>query len=299
MSAYRVATVALGDGRQVRHVRGWGQRVDHDRAILRRKTTRTGAESLGRAAVYPAHMPSVALALEDFVPVILSAVGLAMVTRMIRRFDRNAGHWAAVGTLLVVVGGLSRASWKLIMAGGGPDLVPLFLALYVFLATGYLLVVMATWRGFLAANGGRGRVPAWLPALVALALLVPLTAILASAGGRILPLLWLFVATAGAIVTSLLLARWARRAGRPGIAWLFIVSLAVTIVLNGLARAESQPEALQWVEQLLNTATQGAFLVAAIGLERATRRASTGALRAANSPIGKQPISESLASTLD
>ena len=237
-------------------------------------------------------MPSLALALEDFVPVILTAVGLAFVVRMIRREDDHAAHWAAVGTLLIVAGGLSRATWKLIVAAGGPDIVPLFLALYVFLATGYLLFVMALWRGWQASNGRRARVPTWLPAAVVLAVLLPVTAILAPAGGRILPLLWLFGATVGSIVTSLLLARWARGIGRPALGWLFLVSMVVTVVLNGLARAENQSEALQWVEQLLNTVNQGTFLVAAIGLERATRRQADRADRIVATPGAERGLAD-------
>jgi hypothetical protein len=95
-------------------------------------------------------------------------------------------------------------------------------------------------------------------------------------GGRILPLLWLFTATSGSVVTSLLLARWARGIGRPGLGWLFIVSMVVTLLLNGLARAEAQSEALQWAEQLLNTLNQGAFLLGAFLLERATRLVPVG-----------------------
>jgi hypothetical protein len=221
-------------------------------------------------------MPSLALALEDFVPVLLTAVGLFCIARMIRRLDRGAGAWAALGAVFVVAGGLSRATWKLVMATGGPDLVPLFLALYVLLATGYLLFVMALWRGWQAANGRRARVPTWAAAAVALAVLLPLTMVLAPAGGRILPLLWLFAATSASVITSLLLARWARWIGRPGLGWLFIVSMVVTLLLNGLARAEAQSEAIQWAEQLLNTVNQGAFLLGAFLLERATRLAPAG-----------------------
>lgn len=227
-------------------------------------------------------MPSLALALEDFVPVILTAIGLAFIVRLIRREDANGTHWAAVGAVLVVAGGLSRATWKLAMAAGGPDLVPLFLSLYLFLATGYLLFAMAVWHGWQVSNGRGPRVPTWLPAFVAFGLLMPATAVLATAGGRILPLLWLFTATAGSIVTSLLLARWARGIGQPGLGWLFIVSLVVTVILNGLARADAQSEALQWAEQLCNSLNQAAFLIASVGLERATRRRREGP--AATSP---------------
>ncbi len=118
--------------------------------------------------------------------------------------------------------------------------------------------------------------PTWAAAAIALAVLLPLTVVLAPAGGRILPLLWLFTATSASVCTSLLLARWARWIGRPGLGWLFIVSMVVTLLLNGLARAEAQSEALQWVEQLLNTLNQGAFLLGALLLERATRLAPAG-----------------------
>jgi len=73
-------------------------------------------------------MPSLALAIEDFVPVLLTAFGLLLIVRMIRRVDPGAGAWAALGAVVVVAGGLSRASWKLVMTAGGPDLVPLFVA---------------------------------------------------------------------------------------------------------------------------------------------------------------------------
>ena len=218
-------------------------------------------------------MLSLALAIEDFAPVLLTAIGLFFIVRMIRRLDRGAGAWAALGAVLVVAGGLSRASWKLVMAGGGPDLVPLFLALYVLLATGYLLFVMALWRGWQAANGRGARAPTWAAAAIALAVLLPLTAVMAPAGGRIVPLLWLFTATSASVITALLLARWARAIGRPGLGWLFVVSMVVTLALNGLARAEAQSEALQWAEQLLNTLNQASFLLGALLLERATQLA--------------------------
>jgi hypothetical protein len=219
-------------------------------------------------------MPSLALAAEDFVPVLLTAIGLSLVVRMVRRVDRGAGAWAALGAVLVVAGGLSRASWKLVAAAGGPDLVPLFAALYPLLAMGYLLLVMALWRGWQAASGRVARAPTWAAAAIALVVLLPLTAVMAPAGGRVVPVLWLLTATSASVVTSLLLARWARAIGRPGLGWLFVVSMIVTLVLNGLARAEAQSEALQWVEQLLNTLNQAAFLLGALLLERATRRAT-------------------------
>ena len=148
---------------------------------------------------------------------------------------------------------------------------------------------MALWHGWEAANGRHPAPPQWAAAAIALAVLLPLTVVLAPAGGQILPLLWLFTATSGSVITSLLLARWARGIGRAGLGWLFIVSMVATLLLNGLARAEAQSESLQWAEQLLNTLNQGAFLLGAFLLERATRLAAGGfgdlAPKAATAPV--------------
>jgi hypothetical protein len=109
--------------------------------------------------------------------------------------------------------------------------------------------------------------------------LLPLTAILTPVAGRLVPLMWLFTATSASVITALLLARWARAIGRADLGWLFVVSTVVTLALNGLARAETQSEALQWAEQLLNTLNQAAFLLGALLLERATRGAPAEAAR--------------------
>lgn len=52
------------------------------------------------AARYPARMPSVPLALEDFVPVVLTAIGLSFVVAMLRRVHPASGSWAALGAAL-------------------------------------------------------------------------------------------------------------------------------------------------------------------------------------------------------
>jgi hypothetical protein len=216
-------------------------------------------------------MYSLPLAVQDFVPVVLSAIGIVAIVRLVRREDAAAGQWAALGAVLIVAGGLSRATWKLANALTGADVVPLFLALYVLLATGYLLFAVALWHGWQSARDRRARLAPWVPAVVALIVLLPATLVLAPQGGRILPLLWLFTATAGSLVTSLILIRWARGIGRRGLAALFVVNLVATLVLNGIARSDNQGEAVQWIAQLLNTLNQGAFMLAAIGLERAAR----------------------------
>ena len=74
-------------------------------------------------------MYSLALALEDFVPVVLSAFGLLVVARLARVRSASLGRVALLAASLIVLGGASRASWKVIVASGGPDIAPLYLLL--------------------------------------------------------------------------------------------------------------------------------------------------------------------------
>lgn len=202
------------------------------------------------------------LALLDAVPVLLTAAGLAVVARLIAERQPRSARIAALGAAFVVTGGAARAGWKLIVAGGGPDLPLLFAALYPSLAIGYLLLV--------GTASGRLRHP-WLPALTGLVALGALSAIAGASGGRLVPLAWLVTGGLASIALDGLLARRAAAIGRRDAAALMVAHALGILVLQGLARPADQSIALQWVQESLNVGTQVAFLVAAITLLRAER----------------------------
>lgn len=213
------------------------------------------------------HDVSVPLALFDFVPVVVSAVGLGLVARLVGRTVPALAIWAALGVGLIVSAGLARASWKLIVATGGPDIAVLHGALYVLLAPGFLILGTVIWR----TRGGtatatRHRTPPWGLAATAVVVLVLGTVLLGSPGSRLVPLIWLAAATVGVALVSVGLFVLARRHGRSRLAWLFVAYLGITLALNGFARAAVQTESLQWVEQSLNTLNQALFLVGAFQL---------------------------------
>lgn len=202
---------------------------------------------------------SLALALQDFVPVALAAVGWVYVVRVVSRADPGAGRLALVGATAVVAGGTSRAVWKAVVALDGPDVAVLFAALYPLLAFGFLALAGA----LLAVSLGRapGRVARAVP-IVAVALLALASVLLGPGTGRLVPVMWLAVATLGSVTVGMLLAGLARRAGHPGVATLFVVGVVATVVLNGLARSADQSEPVQWIYQSLNTLNQLVFLLA-------------------------------------
>ncbi|TDB87544.1 hypothetical protein [Actinomadura sp. 7K534] len=192
----------------------------------------------------------VALAAEDFVPVALTALGMAML--------RHRHPLVPAAAALVVAGGFGKAAWKLIVALGGPDLPWLRGALFPLLAIGFTAFAYA-----LSRESRRPPHPAVLviPLLAALAL----SAVLRDTWPA---LLWTIVAVT---VAAVLLARTAARAGDPLAATLFGLWLAGQYLLGPLAARAEQSIPLQWVEQSCNTLAQAAFAFAAWHLTRTTR----------------------------
>ncbi|MEV4187307.1 hypothetical protein AB0J28_38355 [Streptosporangium canum] len=203
----------------------------------------------------------VALAAEDFVPVVLTVTGVCLLGRYTGARHRPGVLLAAA---LIGAGGLSKAVWKLIVALGGPDLPWLELMLFPLLTAGFgLLAWILTARH-------DGSAPGWIPPLViGLPALCAGGAVLA---GSTLPLLVSTMVFATLSGVHLILA--ARRRGDTLAAALFGVQLLGFFVLSPLAARPDQTVALQWVEQLSNTAAQGAFAVAAFRLGRTRQEVS-------------------------
>ncbi|GAA3447605.1 hypothetical protein [Planomonospora venezuelensis] len=211
---------------------------------------RPAAPAGGDAVDYPA-----ALAVEDFVPVLLTTAGVLLLAR--RAGPAAAARRIVAAAALIGAGGLGKAVWKLVMALDGPDLPWLEALLFPLLTLGFGLLA---WT--LAAPDGPA--PRWVAVLVpGLTLACALGAVLS---GRTIPML--VSASVFATVCGVHLIAAARRQGDPLAAGLFGVQLLGFFVLGPLAARPDQTVALQWAEQLCNTAAQAAFAVAAFRLGR-------------------------------
>lgn len=201
-----------------------------------------------------------ALAVEDALPVLLAFAGLVVLSRVFRKGDRGAGLPALVGAGLVGAAGLGKVSWKVNAALTGTDLAWLDDLLFWWLALGFALLATV------AVSALRGR-PLRLARSLASGVVVAAAAVFAlvltDAAGETADAVLLGLLVVATTVFGVTLVRLALRTGDRPAAWLFGINLAVTFVLAGLARIEDQTLALQWTEQLVNTASQAAFLVAA------------------------------------
>jgi hypothetical protein len=181
--------------------------------------------------VNPEEYP-VVLALEDFVPVAFTVAGTLLLAR-VEGVDTRLARAAA---LLLGLGGVAKAGWKTVIAATHVDLWMVPLALFPFLSAGFLVLLKAVWP--------RTPVPAaaalWAACLG-----------LCFAVGDTLPMLVLTIAASTAAAAAL-----SRRHK------LFVVWIAGQYLLGPLGAGE-QSIARQWLEQSINTVSQGMFLLAA------------------------------------
>ncbi|MFE9857376.1 hypothetical protein [Streptomyces sp. NPDC005780] len=204
----------------------------------------------------------VSLAVEDFVPVLLTACAAARLVAPAARTGRGGRHLAVSATALIAAGGLSKAGWKLIVALDGPDIQLLNKALFPLLSAGFLLLALALLRfGLPGAPDSRGGAPSGgrLPWVFA-----GLWAVVAGASAAFAstaPVMALTIAAVTVCAVRLILL--ARAAGDTLAASAAGVWLLGMYVLGPLASRPDQSVALQWVEQSCNTLTQAAAVLAA------------------------------------
>lgn len=222
------------------------------------------------------------LALEDFLPVIFSSVGLYFITQMIVQTDSRLGQMARIGWVLVTVGGLLKATWKLVMAltNGQTDLIWFDKGMFLWLAVGFTLLAAAFWMTLRMMNGQERPLRPWLIPSGVIGL--SLVAISFTGFPDVTVNTWRFillgVMTLANVLLSILLIRKARQEGLSLAAGLFLVSIVVAFILSGLARIPDQTIPLQWTEQILNTLSQAGFLYASWQLVQTVLRQGQAAM---------------------
>ena len=215
---------------------------------------------------------TISLALVDFFPVIFSAIGFYFLFRMVSHVNEQHGRFAAVGALLVVLGGLSKASWKLIIAASGIDIRWMDNSMFVWMAPGYTFFAWSIWQTARTVQG-RKAFHAWItPATISILTLagsyyLNLSMPESPAWERVL----LSVMVLASIATSVLLIIFAFRRKLKLAGWLFIVNLFIILMMNGIARMPEQTIALQWIEESINSISWLCFALASKQIFEHTR----------------------------
>ncbi len=217
---------------------------------------------------------SLSVALFDFLPVLLCATALAFLAQGISRKHHAIAPLAWGAALLIPLGGLCKASWKLSVALGQAPTDWLENLLFIFMAPGFVIMAYSFSRAHRAWRLGISAPQAQFSgARLLLWIAVPaggsLSLYLLSSETR----LWFFwllgittLANASLLIQALLAARWSGL-GWPTMAAL-VYNLLATFALGGLARLPDS-EASAWIQEGLNFSAQAAL---AFGFWRLGRR---------------------------
>ncbi len=202
---------------------------------------------------------TVGLALYDYVPVVLSSIGFFLIGRLLRSRS-PIGRMVLAGWALITIGGVAKATWKLILglSDGATDIRWLDNSLFVFLGAGFVFAAVGI-RSALRKSESGWRTAAWIN--VGAYGLAGMAALGSDGRGWFFILLSLAAIANTVAVWHLIRYSWSQGWRRPGV--LFAVNLLVVLVLPGFARIPDQTIALQWTEQTVNLVAQVAFAAAA------------------------------------
>ena len=212
------------------------------------------------------------LALEDFLPVVLSGTALVVLARVCGRLDPTAGRYVAASLVLLVIGGLTKPIYKtrLALSDGTVHLVVLDDLLFWFLAPGFILLtagLRSAWRVDRGTNPGIER--GW-PATAAGVVFA--AGVLLVVGSDAWFAVLLVAATLANVAAVVVLVRWASVRGDGFAAALFASTLVIVFGLAWAAASLEQTIAIQWGEQLFSTASQGLLLWGSLRLSRLVRQ---------------------------
>ena len=211
-------------------------------------------------------MPSIPLALEAFLPVLLSGVGTFFLARLIRKLDQSCGDLASLGFLLITLGSFLHALWKLLLATNALNISVLNYSLFIFTAPGFVLLAWALWNTF---YGGPSGTPVWVVPVIIIVVGGGAAAINAlSKGGQRWFYILLGLATIAQIVMAVLLAWQSWRRGLQFAALMFIFYLIMISVQASFFRFLASSLTLQWIGQTASTIFLATFAYASWQLER-------------------------------
>ncbi|WP_200387728.1 hypothetical protein [Thiocapsa imhoffii] len=219
-------------------------------------------------------MPELTMGLAWFnlLPVFFTAVALWFLIRLVAALDPRQRDLAWSGAILILCGGLAKASWKLLWVLTGQDVIWLSQALFPLIAPGFTLLAAALWP---RADQPRRRGLATRRALVTLLLLaVAAMALIRTFGlgmerGWFVPLLVL--ASGANLVLSLLLMRLAWSQRRVGLTTLLGVQLLLVFALPPIALAGAHSLSMHWLEQILTTLGMAVFAFVVYRLDALAR----------------------------
>ncbi len=207
---------------------------------------------------------TLSLALFNFFPVVFTALGMTFLVLWLHEGCPDNTPFAVVAAVLVVLGGLTKASWKLIFTLSGTDLLWLGNALFPLIGPGFFMLAILTLATLCRQQGRTLTQRPWWPALLFIAMMLVLAAWrtwgLEITRGWFVPMMLL--TTLGNLGLSALLIALSVRYRRWWLMGLLIINVLMIFLLQPIAMAEPKTVMLHWIEQTLTAFGTLCFTVA-------------------------------------
>ncbi len=203
----------------------------------------------------------VELALEDYLTVIFSGIGLILLTKMVFEMDRTLGRMALIGSILTIAGGALKATGKLVLALDKPDIAFLNLGLFPLIAPGFTLVGWSLFQVRKIMQGKPVSRQPWLVPAIVIGVFALGSGALFNAGGpwRV-PLILLSSVANISLLVMLAIAAWKR--DMKMVSGFYITTLVIVLIMSQMAQIPFTDIAVIWFEQLTQTFAQALFAFA-------------------------------------
>ncbi|MFC2028986.1 hypothetical protein ACFLTX_03560 [Chloroflexota bacterium] len=216
--------------------------------------------------------PNLLLALEDFVPVLLTMLALVWLTRLAFSMNRQSGYIAVIGSLLVVLGGLLKAASKLLWVVSGEQISWMENSLFLLMAPGFAMLSWSIWTGQRKIfRGIQTRIPYLVPIIILILVAGGAAYFSGIEQGRTWFIILLTSVVLMTTIMLILLSRHAWHYQHRLTAFLFLLYLLITLALNGMARTPSPSISMEWIKQLVNTTAAAILAYASWRLWRENR----------------------------
>jgi hypothetical protein len=203
------------------------------------------------------------MALQNYMPVLFSALGLWWIAQMVRAENRALGRMALAGVALILVAGVLKATWKLSMSISQTDVALFRDSLFVLIGPGFTLMAFAILPLPLGEGWGEGKHVWRKPLLISVIALAVAGAMAIALQSRV----WVFVlmglTTIANTAFMILLMRRAKVQGQMLAFTLFGVNLVMSFALAGIGAMPNKTLETHWVEQIVSTLSNAGFAYAA------------------------------------
>lgn len=190
---------------------------------------------------------SIPMAIVDFIPVLIFFASAVILQRdLYNKLSKGAFALLAAGSIMVLMGGIYKATWKLLYALGICDFVSLNAAFFPLQAPGFLLFFISLLSLDRKKSGNK-----------ALAV-VPYTS----------NILFIIGQTVGLGGTQILLVLKAKRIGRTKAVIMFVVSFILMLAMGYLGSKFDNSSSMNWIAQVTNTLSQVSLFLGVMDLHK-------------------------------